>query len=108
MNKTSLLMLFIGIIVGIVIGYGYVTFLNVNIEAEGFRDVGYADKKFNISIVKRVDADNVKVIKNVQFPAEGFLKSYTALERLIGKLKADGVIGRPSDATAPSDDPDQE
>ena len=102
MNKTSLLMLVVGTVLGIVIGY--VTFSTkpappeFNIEAEGFRDVGYADGKFNINIVKRVDDDTVDIVKNIQFPADGFLKGYSALKQLVNKLVDEGVLAPTADS----------
>ena len=112
MNKTSLLMLIVGTILGVVIGY--VTFSTksappeYNIEAEGFRNVSYADGKFNIDIVKRIDADNVDVVKNIQFPAAGFLKGYSALKQLVNKLVDDGVLAPTSETDDANDTPSQE
>ena len=106
MNKTSLLMLIVGTILGVVIGY--VTFSakpippEFNIEAEGFRNIGYADGKFNIDLVKRVDADTVDIVKNIQIPAEGFLKGYSALGQLVDKLVDEGVLASNNDSDAPT------
>ena len=96
MNKTSLLMLVVGTILGIVIGY--VTFSadpappEFNIEAEGFRDITFADGKFNIEIVKRVDTDTVDIVKNIRVPAAGFMKGHSASQELIKTLKEKGVL----------------
>ncbi len=104
MNKTSLLMLIVGTILGIVIGY--VTFSakpkppEFNIQAEGFRKITFDPKlsKFNIEVLKRVDADNLEVSKNIQVPAEGFLKGYSAMDQLVKKMVADGKLAPGVDA----------
>lgn len=107
MNKTSLLMLVVGTILGIVIGY--VTFSakpmppeEANIQAEGFRNINYTDGNFNIDIVERVDADNVEVKKNIQVPAAGFLKSYQVIGALIDRLVDDGVLAPPTASADPA------
>ena len=111
MNKTSLLMLVVGTILGIVIGY--VTFSakpappEFNIEAEGFRNIGYEDGKFNIEIVKRVDDDTVDVFKKLQLPVEGFTKGLSAMDLLVDDLVERGVLEKSSDAGA-NDTPAQE
>ena len=102
MNKTSVLMLFIGAILGIVIGY--VMFSEkpeFNIQAEGFRKINYENKEFNFEVVKRIDADNVEVVKKIHVPASGFLKGYSAIQQLVDKLVEQGVLAKsPGDAAS--------
>ena len=107
MNKTSLLMLIVGTILGIVIGY--VTFStkpaapeNI-IQAEGFRNIELNGKKVDIEITKRIDADNLEIIKNIQMPIEGFAKGYSAMEQLVNRLVEDGVLGRSPAADSPQE-----
>jgi len=109
MNKTSVLTFFIGAILGVVIGVGYMISVDKpNIQAEGFRDITYADNHFNLGVVKRIDADNVEVVKNIQVPADGFLKSYSAMQQLVNKLVEEGVLVQgPSAADASSETPQE-
>jgi len=104
MNKTSLLMLIVGTILGIVIGY--VTFSakpEYNIEAEGFRNINFKikEKKFNIDITQRIDADNVEIVKNIQLPVDGFVKGYHAMGKLFDELVAQGVLAQSPEADSP-------
>ena len=107
MNKTSLLMLIVGTILGVVIGY--VTFSakpvlpEVIIEAEGFREITYsrADKKFDIEIVERVDG-NLDVNRKFRIPLEGYTKSLSVMDFLLKDLVARGVLEQSSDAGASS------
>ena len=108
MNKTSLLMLIVGTILGIVIGY--VTFSTkptppeFNIQAEGFGKINFNNKEqnFNIEIVQRVDADNLKVVKNIQMPVNGFAKSHKGMGYMIDDLIARGVL-LPTDSESPQE-----
>ena len=99
-------MLIVGTILGIAIGY--VTFSkpaapeNI-IQAEGFRNIEYKNKKVDIEITKRIDADNVEIIKNIQMPVEGFAKGYSAMEQLVNRLVEDGVLGRSPVADSPQE-----
>ena len=110
MNKTSLPMLLVGIILGFVIGYVTLSTKRsppeFNIQAQGFRNVGYANEKFNVDIVKRVDSGKLEIIQNIQFPAEGFLKGFSALKQLVEKLENDGVLVPVTDAAG--DEPTEE
>ena len=112
MNKTSLLMLVVGTILGVVIGY--VVFAaksapEVTIEAEGFRNLTYsaADEKFDIEIVKRVDG-KLDVNQKLRLPIDGFTTGISAMEQLLNDLVERGVLGPSSDASSndsSSDDP---
>ena len=112
MNKTSLLMLIVGTILGVVIGY--VVFAaksapEVTIEAEGFRNLTYsaADEKFDIEIVKRVDG-KLDVNQKLRLPIDGFTTGISAMEQLLNDLVERGVLGPSSDASSndsSSDDP---
>ena len=109
MNKTSLLMLVVGTILGIVIGY--VTFSakpEVIIEAHGFRDIGYDKGKVNIELVKRVDEDTIDAFKVIQVPLEGFLRGHGASAELIKTLVEQDLVKAPT-ANAPdaNDSPDE-
>ena len=127
MNKTSLLMLIVGTILGIAIGY--VTFstgettTNLEagetttkpeagetttkpeaaeaspkpeyfIEAEGFRNVSFnpSKKQFNIDITRRIDANNVEIVKNIQLPISGFVSGKNAMKDLLDDLVSKGIL----------------
>ena len=109
MNKTSLLMLIVGTILGIVIGY--VTFSakptapeNV-IQAERFHKISMTGNLVDITVIKRIDADNLEVIKNIQMPVDGFAKSYTAMDSLAKTLVKQGILAPPADADSPQESP---
>ena len=105
MNKTSLLMLVVGTILGIVIGY--VTFSakpappDFNLEADGFL-VKYENGKVNYEIFKRIDGDNVEVFKKIQLPVEGFVKVDADSKDVIDDLISKGVLTPTSDETSDS------
>ena len=118
MNKTSLLMLLVGTILGIAIGY--ITFstgettTNLEagetttkpeaaeaspkpeyfIEAEGFRNVSFnpSKKQFNIDITRRIDANNVEIVKNIQLPISGFVSGKNAMKDLLDDLVSKGIL----------------
>ena len=109
MNKTSLLMLIVGTILGIAIGY--VTFSTGEtttkpeaaeaspkpeyfIEAEGFRNVSFnpSKKQFNIDITRRIDANNVEIVKNIQLPISGFVSGKNAMKDLLDDLVSKGIL----------------
>ena len=127
MNKTSLLMLIVGTILGIAIGY--VTFTTGEtttnleagetttnleagetttkpeaaeaspkpeyfIEAEGFRNVSFnpSKKQFNIDITRRIDANNVEIVKNIQLPISGFVSGKNAMKDLLDDLVSKGIL----------------
>ena len=109
MNKTSLLMLLAGTILGI--GIGYVMFTNKPtepeyfIQAEGFGKLNFShkEKKFNIEILERIDADNLKIVKKIVLPINGFQTGYSAMEQLFEKLVDDGVLGQAPEADSPQE-----
>ena len=104
MNNTNLLMLVVGTIFGVVIGY--VTFSpkpEFLIEAEGFRGISFKDDKVSLEIVKRVDADTVDVFKTIQMPIQGFIKGHGASKDLINTLVDKGVLAPTSDAADTSE-----
>ena len=106
MNKTSLLMLIVGTILGI--GIGYVTFSTKPeyfIQAEGFGKLNFnrKEKKFDIEILQRVDADNLKIVKKIVLPINGFQTGYSAMEQLFEKLVDDGVLGQAPEADSPQE-----
>ena len=105
MNKTSLLMLVVGTILGIVIGY--VTFSSkpappeFNIEADGFL-IKYTNGKVNYEIYNRIDGDNVEVFKKIQVPVESFVKVDEDSKKVIDDLISQGVLTPTSDADSDS------
>ena len=106
MNKTSLLMLIVGTILGI--GIGYVTFSTKPeyfIQAEGFGKLKFnrKEKKFDIEILQRVDADNLKSVKKIVLPINGFQTGYSAMEQLFDRLVDDGVLGQAPEADSPQE-----
>ena len=106
MNKTSLLMLIVGTILGI--GIGYVTFSTKPeyfIQAEGFGKLNFnrKEKKFDIEILQRVDADNLKSVKKIVLPINGFQTGYSAMEQLFDRLVDDGVLGQAPEADSPQE-----
>ena len=96
MDKT--LMLIVGTILGIAIGY--VTFSTGEttpeyfIEAEGFRNVSFnpSKKQFNIDITRRIDANNVEIVKNIQLPISGFVSGKNAMKDLLDDLVSKGIL----------------
>ena len=114
MNKTSLLMLVVGTILGIVIGY--VTFSakpaaseetaeqEYLIEAEGFRNINYENEKFDIEIVKRVDEDNLEVVKTIRLPVKGFTDGRSAMDQLIQRLVEEGILKESDNSDTPAEE----
>lgn len=105
-------MLVLGVVVGGIIGYssslafkGKPAPPEFNIEAEGFRNITFVDNKINVEVVTRIDAENVKVEKNVQMPLGGFLKSFGAMEQLMNKLIENGVVDRNSGSNESTEEP---
>ena len=107
MNITSLLMLVVGAVLGI--GIGYVTFSSKPaepehiIQAERFHKIDMVGNMVDITVVKRIDADNLEIIKNIQMPIEGFAKSYTAMESLAKTLIQKGILAPTSEANSPQE-----
>ena len=106
MNKTSLLMLIVGTLLGI--GIGYVTFSakpEYIIQAEGFGKLNFSrkEKKFDIEILERIDADNLKSVKKIVLPIKGFQTGYSVMEQLFDKLIEDGVLGQSPEADSPQE-----
>ena len=105
MNETSLLMIIVGAILGIAIGY--LTFStepaaseNI-IQAERFHKIDMVGNMVDITVVKRIDADNLEIIKNIQMPLDGFAKSYTAMDSLAKTLVKQGILAPQAQADSP-------
>ena len=64
------------------------------IEAEGFRNVSFnpSKKQFNIDITRRIDANNVEIVKNIQLPISGFVSGKNAMKDLLDDLVSKGIL----------------
>ena len=61
---------------------------------DGIRNVRYLNERVSIELVQRVDDNTIEIAKVLEIPSNDFFRGFHAMEQLVKKLDADGIISR--------------